>query len=142
MPFLHIVCSDGRTYDHPLEKDKTTIGRSKDNDIVLTDNTASRSHVRITRTAEGFALLDLGSFNGTNLNGTSIQSAQLHHEDLIEIGLTKLTFLTERTDKTSPTDSIIITPDAEYDTGQRNNSHFGGAAANINDHIARGFFNR
>ena len=52
---------------HPLVKPITTIGRSPDNDIVLDDASVSRHHARVVRTAEGFHLEDLNSFNGTTV---------------------------------------------------------------------------
>ncbi len=119
MPKLHVVGSDGHIFSHLITEDQITIGRSQDNAIALADNTASRSHAQIIKTQEGYVLKDLGSFNGTKVNARSIQSALLHHNDLIEIGLTKITFLSEETEKSSLTDSIIITPDTEYDTHQQ-----------------------
>jgi adenylate cyclase len=93
MPTLYITTTDGRISRFQLLKQETTIGRSKENDIVLLDHTVSRKHARITKTDQGHLLTDLGSFNGTLVNETSIQSALLKHEDMIRIGLNTLTFL-------------------------------------------------
>jgi adenylate cyclase len=76
-----------------LLKQETTIGRSKENDIVLFDHTVSRKHAKITKTGQGYLLSDLGSFNGTLVNETLIQSTLLKHEDIIKIGLNTLTYL-------------------------------------------------
>ena len=95
MPTLYVVSSEGSVFQFPLVKEKTTIGRSKDNDLVLPDERVSRHHAGILKTKEGFILNDLGSYNGTLLNGKTIQSSSLIDRDEIKVGLTKLTFLEE-----------------------------------------------
>jgi len=93
MATLYVTTTDGRISNYPLLRQETTIGRSKENDLVLLDHTVSRKHAKITKTDQGHLLLDLGSFNGTVLNETFIQSAFLKHEDIIKIGLNTLTYL-------------------------------------------------
>jgi len=93
MATLYVTTTDGRISNYPLLRQETTIGRSKENDLVLLDHTVSRKHAKITKTDQGHLLLDLGSFNGTVLNETLIQSAFLKHEDIIKIGLNTLTYL-------------------------------------------------
>jgi len=93
MATLYVTTTDGRISNYPLLKQETTIGRSKENDLVLLDHTVSRKHAKITKTDQGHLLLDLGSFNGTVLNETLIQSAFLKHEDIIKIGLNTLIYL-------------------------------------------------
>ena len=92
MPSIHVIAKDGRIYDYPILKGEVSIGRGKDNDIILKDSTVSRNHARITRTKKDYFLLDLGSYNGTLVNGKSIQNALLRDEDQIKIGVTKLIF--------------------------------------------------
>jgi adenylate cyclase len=93
MPILHITTTDGRISSYQLLKKETTIGRSKQNDIVLLDQSVSRRHAKITRTNQGHLVSDLGSFNGTMVNEASIQSTLLKHEDVIKVGLNTLTYL-------------------------------------------------
>ncbi len=93
MPTLYVTTTDGRISSFQLLKHETTIGRGKENDIVLLDHTVSRKHARITKTVQGHLLSDLGSFNGTVVNETSIQSVLLKHKDIIKIGLNTLTYL-------------------------------------------------
>jgi len=93
MPTLYITTSEGRISSVRLSKEVTTIGRSKENDIVFLDHTVSRKHAKITKTDQGHLLSDLGSYNGTLVNGTMIQSALLNHEDIIKLGLNTLVFL-------------------------------------------------
>ena len=93
MPTLYITTMEGRISSFRLLKEETTIGRSKDNDIVLPDHTVSRRHAKIDKIGQGHLLTDLGSFNGTLVNETLIQSVLLNHEDVIKIGMTTFTFL-------------------------------------------------
>jgi hypothetical protein len=56
----------------PLNKDVITIGRGLDNDIVVDDAEVSRHHARLTRRGHDWILEDLGSRNGTTVNGRRI----------------------------------------------------------------------
>ena len=66
-----------------------TIGRHSENDIVVKDRSASRHHAFFERKGENLIVHDKGSKNGTFVNGIKVQSAQVHHGDLIKVG-TKL----------------------------------------------------
>lgn len=64
------------------------LGREADCDIVIPDRQVSRHHVRLAQTVNGFQLEDLGSKNGTHLNGKPLQgNAILKDGDLIQIAL-------------------------------------------------------
>ena len=95
MPILHITTTDGRISSYQLLKQETTIGRSKQNDIVLLDQSVSRKHAKIIKTDQGHLLSDLGSFNGTLVNEALIESTLLKHEDIIKVGLNILTYLSQ-----------------------------------------------
>ena len=118
MQNIHIIRDDDQIYDFPTLKDKITIGRSEDNDIVLLNNSVSRNHARITKTEEGYFITDLGSFNGIKLNGKLIQSAKLKHDDKIGIGPIELTFLTREKTKSSRVDSVVLTMESEEERGE------------------------
>ncbi len=106
---------DGRIYNYQVLKDEITIGRGKENDIVLDDSTASRNHARIIKSKNDYHLIDLGSFNGTKLNDKSINNAILRHDDVIRIGFTKLVFLTKEKYQSRVKESIILIPETERD---------------------------
>jgi hypothetical protein len=78
-----------------LERHTVTIGRSPDCDIMLDDRQVSRFHARITWHEDHYELADLGSKNGTHLNGREVTSPQpLHDGDEIQIALRfKLAFV-------------------------------------------------
>jgi pSer/pThr/pTyr-binding forkhead associated (FHA) protein/ketosteroid isomerase-like protein len=62
----------GQTID--LDTDEITIGREKTNDVVINDKALSRFHARLRKTGNGCTLEDLGSTNGTTVNGRLISS--------------------------------------------------------------------
>ncbi len=93
MPKL-IVSIDGVVVKEvQLTKDRSTLGRRPYNDIVLDHLAVSGEHARI-EIAEGEAVLeDLGSTNGTFVNGRAVRQQALMHEDLVEIGRYQIRYL-------------------------------------------------
>jgi len=79
----------------PLDSDELIIGRGKDSGLVVPDRQVSRHHARIRRTDRGYLLEDLGSKNGTHLNGNEVIDAVLLQDgDEIQIALAlKLVFI-------------------------------------------------
>jgi len=75
---------------------KISIGRRPDNDIVIGDVLASRYHCTIEPTEGGYLLTDLGSRNGTRVNGHPVQSTVLVSGDEIQIGKTVLRVVPEQ----------------------------------------------
>ncbi|MBN1210835.1 MAG: sigma 54-interacting transcriptional regulator [Myxococcaceae bacterium] len=67
------------------------VGSDPASDLVLTDPTVSRRHLEIERTAKGLVLRDLGSRNGTYLDGRQIIQVVLQSGDKVQLGKTKLT---------------------------------------------------
>src|ERR1051325_8264573 len=72
----------------------TTLGRGEDNDVVLSDTSVSRRHARIVRTAEGFRIEDLDSFNGTAVGGVDLHggAAGLADGTELSVGDVRLVF--------------------------------------------------
>lgn len=75
-----------------LSKDVTTAGRHPRSDLFLDDITVSRRHAEFVRTPAGFVLRDVGSLNGTYLNGERVEEAPLGNGDEVQIGRYKLAF--------------------------------------------------
>ena len=86
----------GRTEPASVDVEgEVLIGRSQDAQLRLFDDTASRRHARIRAGEDRVILEDLGSANGTHLNGEAVtQEAVLFHGDVIEIGAIRLRYVT------------------------------------------------
>lgn len=78
-----------------LTKARSSLGRRPYNDIVLDHRAVSGEHAMITLSGDSAAVQDLGSTNGTFVNGRPIRKQALEHDDLIEIGRYRLQFLSE-----------------------------------------------
>jgi len=87
-----VVHEDGAERVVPLSANVVTIGRMADSEVVLKDKGASRRHAQIRLKAGDATITDLGSTNGTRLNGQTIQSRPLEDGDRITIGSTVLEF--------------------------------------------------
>ena len=85
----HLVLATGERFPvgNPF-----TIGRLPGGSLVLTDENVSRNHAVIERTESGWVVRDLGSTNGTTVNGAAIQESPLHHGDQVVFGATEATF--------------------------------------------------
>ena len=78
-----------------LEGERVTVGRGDGNDIVLADDyRVSRRHAVLERYPAGWCVRDLGSFNGTYVNGEAVQAAWLRPDDELVVGETQLLFRT------------------------------------------------
>ena len=75
-----------------LDTDLSTVGRHPESDIFLDDITVSRRHVEFRRQAESFRVHDVGSLNGTYLNGDRVDDAELQNGDEVRIGKFRLIF--------------------------------------------------
>ena len=92
-PQIELI-SGVRSWRLELEGDRSTIGKAAENDIPVTDDpTASHLHAVLERFAAGWCVTDLGSSNGTWVNGERIwASRRLRHGDEIRVGQTRLVF--------------------------------------------------
>lgn len=74
---------------HELTSEVTNLGRDITNDIVINDREVSRHHLRFMRGADGFTIEDLGSTNGTFVNGKRVTGATpLKNGDMVGLGET------------------------------------------------------
>ena len=76
-----------------LDRDVVTVGRHPDSDIFLDDITVSRRHAEFRRDANRFWVHDVGSLNGTYVNGERAEDQLLDTGDEVQIGKYRLTFL-------------------------------------------------
>ncbi|MFZ5920719.1 MAG: FHA domain-containing protein [Chloroflexota bacterium] len=89
IPYL----SDPSGREHVLEHESTRIGRAAENEIVVLEKRASREHARIRREGRRTLLEDLGSTNGTFLNGERVSGTiSLRDGDQVTVGDVTFTF--------------------------------------------------
>ena len=81
--------------DYPLEKERVTIGRKPHNDIQIENLAVSGEHACIVTILNDSFLEDLGSTNGTLVNGNSIKKHILQNNDVIEIGKYRLKYVSD-----------------------------------------------
>jgi serine phosphatase RsbU (regulator of sigma subunit) len=94
MAEITVQTAEGTRERFPLGKDRVTIGRSRESDIFLPDQWLSRHHAEVRRQEGAFYLQDLGSKNGTLLNGEPVGDVRrLRHGDVIALGEHRLTFV-------------------------------------------------
>uniref|UniRef100_A0A7C3MIW6 FHA domain-containing protein n=1 Tax=Dictyoglomus thermophilum TaxID=14 RepID=A0A7C3MIW6_DICTH len=90
--YLIIKHGEDRGKDFKIIKDETTIGRERENDIVIVNPTVSRFHAKIIRSEDKYFIEDLGSANGTMVNGLKVNKELLHDGDIIQLGDVVLVF--------------------------------------------------
>jgi pSer/pThr/pTyr-binding forkhead associated (FHA) protein len=93
MAKLVIQQSDGTTRDVVLDRDRISIGRRPDHDICLPFPAVSADHAEIVTVGADSFLHDLGSTNGTVVNGERVTKHFLRDHDRIEIGRQQLVYL-------------------------------------------------
>lgn len=76
-----------------LDRDATTIGRHPDADVFLDDVTVSRRHAELIRTDAGVLVKDLGSLNGSYVNGERAEEQLLATGEELQIGRFKLLYV-------------------------------------------------
>ena len=88
---------DGEAARHPLRTTNVRVGRHRDNDICLLNDSISRRHAVLHYNAETrrFVITDLGGSNGVVVNRTKYKSRELHDGDTVELGEVRLRFRAE-----------------------------------------------
>jgi hypothetical protein len=87
-----VLVGDGDEQSYPLTRDAYTVGRHRNNDIVVSDPKVSSFHARFDRTIEGFVLVDLRSRNGSFVNGKRVEAVILQNGDEVRLGTAKLRY--------------------------------------------------
>jgi len=96
---LHL--EDGTTLDIPLDHDRITIGRRADNDVCLPNLAVSGEHAAVVTILADSFLEDLGSTNGTLVNGNPIVKHFLRDHDEIDIGRHKFVYCADENEVVS-----------------------------------------
>jgi len=91
IPMIVVVRGHNAGSRYALSGAVTTIGRHPDSDVLLDDVTVSRRHAEVRRTAGGgLELVDVGSLNGSYVNGERVERAELAEADLLQVGKFRL----------------------------------------------------
>lgn len=93
MPELIVKLGDSVVQRYVIEKDIISIGRAKDNDIVIENLSVSRNHARVRRQGNTYVLTDLNSANGTFVNNVRITKTEILDGDVITIGKHQVVFV-------------------------------------------------
>ncbi len=72
---------------------RVTIGRHPDSDFFLDDVTVSRRHAEVRQVDDGYVLVDVGSLNGTYVNGERVERVDLHDGDEFRVGKYVIVFV-------------------------------------------------
>lgn len=78
--------------DFRIDKENSVLGRDGSCDYVVEDDSVSRQHVRIRKEGDAFVLFDLGSGNGSYVNGEPVQRVELQDGDVLKVGETLILF--------------------------------------------------
>jgi hypothetical protein len=95
MAKLVLLVPNGTTLDVPLRRERVSIGRRADNDVCLPNLAVSGEHAVVVTILSDSFLEDLGSTNGTLVNGKPIAKHFLRDGDLIDIGRHKLLYFVD-----------------------------------------------
>jgi pSer/pThr/pTyr-binding forkhead associated (FHA) protein len=114
-PELRLVFKpgDANVVEFKIEKDEIFIGRGKDCDIILTDKKVSRKNTVITRSGFNLTIKDLGSSNGTYVNGEKVTEKALNSGDKIKIGGAEFNYLAEQPGYTEQAKDFLVVPPLE-----------------------------
>ena len=91
-----VLLIDGTTRRFELRTGSNLIGRGTDADLQLLDQGVSRRHVDVQFDGSFATVYDLGSTNGTSVNGHEVKSQLLRHGDVVRVGHTRLVFQQEQ----------------------------------------------
>jgi serine phosphatase RsbU (regulator of sigma subunit) len=103
MAHLRVVSSDGTSEAFPLRGERVLVGRAHDCDLVLPDVLLSRRHAELVRDERGWLARDLGSLNGTRVNGEALRGERrLHDGDTLVLSEWRLQFVAQDAHGSSP----------------------------------------
>ncbi|REJ89282.1 MAG: FHA domain-containing protein [Planctomycetota bacterium] len=103
-----VMLQGGEATPYELDGEEVVLGRLPECDIQLQSNMVSRKHARVVRSANSFVLEDLGSGNGSFVNGKRIsEPVTLQHDDRIKLGPVLLRFETDDGEDSSAVKEVV-----------------------------------
>lgn len=117
------ISSNGSSQSVPIGAEPVTIGRQIANMVVIDDSQASRFHCVVEKVAVGYRVRDLGSRNGTKVNGKIVKVALLEPGDVVSIGQVEIRLMRDAAEAvgaahaqpTKPRSSISLVEDEEVE---------------------------
>ena len=104
-----ILSLEGKPFkEYPLEKERMLIGRKPGNDIQIDDVAVSGEHALVITILNDSFLEDLGSTNGTKVNGNAIKKYFLQNNDVISIGKYRLSYVHEAVPRTHDFEKTVM----------------------------------
>jgi hypothetical protein len=119
MPKLILARGTTLIREYALDERGARIGRGPDNEIRPDDPTISRNHAAVALEEGGAVVRDLGSRNGTLVNGEKVAKRLLRHGDIIEVGQHQIRYLSEGVSRAKETMVLSMPPAAPTGTGFR-----------------------
>lgn len=98
MPKITIKLGRDILQEVQLTKERTTLGRRPHSDVVMENMAVSGQHACLVLEDQQVSIEDLGSTNGTYVNGSAVKKQRLHDGDVIEIGKFTIKFSTDSGD--------------------------------------------
>jgi len=89
---LVLMKDGGGETSFPLTRETYTVGRHRNNDIVISDPKVSSFHARLDRSPDGFVVVDLKSRNGSFINGRRVETGPLKSGDELRMGPARLVY--------------------------------------------------
>jgi hypothetical protein len=119
MSKLVLSLEDGSTIDIPLDHERITIGRRADNDVCLPNLAVSGEHAAVVTILDDSFLEDLGSTNGTLVNGNPIVKHFLRDRDEIDVGRHRFVYYADEDEEAKSTYSARGMQAAAGDLGEK-----------------------
>ena len=104
---LEVVTGESTLRTVPISRVPLRIGRGASNDLVLSDSGVSRSHAEVVFEGGGYAVRDVGSSNGTFVDGARVETAALRDGSTIEVGHALLKFV-QRAPDVPEADRLVL----------------------------------
>lgn len=104
----------GRSF--AIDGDTVTIGRAPANTVIIEHPAVSGLHCQLTREGDSYRLKDMGSTNGTRVNGKEIQDVLLNPRDLVQLGTIEFLFETSGVMTATEAHPVLTAPAAVVET--------------------------
>lgn len=95
MPKITITLDTGEIIDHNIVEEKVTLGRANDNMIVVKDGSISGHHAEFIKEGNNYRIYDLGSTNGSRVDGEVANGSLLNHGSQLILGYVMATYSTQ-----------------------------------------------